>query len=301
LQDETIRLRAFLGLSLSGFFLAALGIFQFSTGLGIPAPWDIERRITSVFDYPNALGLFLAPLLSALLVFGICTWKNRLPHEKTFLAGACTVMLLAIILAKTEAALVAVPAAVFISLFISPLILRKHKIIAGVFASLALVGAFAFPHIRAKLLLQDFSGGVRLSQWKETIELLKDHPITGAGIGYYPELLRTSYHHDWQYEIFQYPHNILLNIWVELGILGVVLFLVGACYLGRSVWKQRSSPLPLAAGAALLAMAIHGLVDVPFFKNDLAMMTVVFVIFIMGAAGSKDGNIGSMHGSTGSK
>ena len=300
-QDTSLRVRAFLSLSLSAFTIAALGIFQFSSGLGIPAPWDIERRITSVFDYPNALGLFLAPVLSALLVFGISTWKERLSHEKKFVVGASGIMLLAIVLAKTEAALVAIPAALLLAFLVSPLPSRKQKIAAFVLAGVALTGALAFTPVREKILLQDFSGSVRLSQWKETIELLKDHPITGAGIGYYPELLRTSYHHDWQFEIFQYPHNILLNIWVELGILGVFLFLGGIYYLAKHVWQQRSSPLVLAAGAALLTMLIHGLVDVPFFKNDLAMMTVVFVVLCMGRRDEMGGGSKGSEGSEGSE
>jgi hypothetical protein len=281
-QDDarkTTRLQLFLSLVFSGFILAVLGILQYTTRLGIPAPWDIEGRITSVFDYPNALGLFLAPILSALLVFGVSTWKKRLAHEKMFIAGASFFTFIAIVLAQTEAALVAIPGALFIALLISPLSSRKQKIAATLLAMVALVGAFAFSPAREKLLLHDLSGQVRISQWKETIELLRDHHFGGAGIGYYPELLR-SYHQDWQYEIFQYPHTLLLNVWVELGLLGVLTGLVGLVFLGKKTWERRDDALVLAAGVAILTMLIHGLVDVPFFKNDLAMMTVLFIVLI---------------------
>jgi O-antigen ligase len=143
-----------------------------------------------------------------------------------------------------------------------------------------LIGAIAFPPVREKLLLRDLSGQVRLSQWKETIEILRDHPLSGAGIGYYPNLLR-AYHQDWQYEIFQYPHTLVLNTWVELGILGVGSGVWGILYLGKRLWERRNDALTLAAGSAILTMCIHGLVDVPFFKNDLAMMTVFFIVLIL--------------------
>jgi len=279
-EGSTTRLQLFLSLVFSGFILAALGILQYATRLGIPAPWDIEGRITSVFDYPNALGLFLAPILSALLVFGISTWKKRLPHEKMFVVGASFFIFIAIVLAQTEAALVAIPAALFIAFLASRIPTKKQKIAAILLAMMALVGAFAFSPVREKLLLQDLSGQVRLSQWSETLSLLADHPLTGAGIGYYPELLRT-YHQDWQYEIFQYPHTLLLNVWVELGLLGVLVGLVGLVFLGKKMWERRDDALVLAAGAAILTMLIHGLVDVPFFKNDLAMMTVLFVVIVV--------------------
>lgn len=280
LRDQGIRMRAFLSLALSGFVLAVLGIFQYSTRLGIPAPWDIEGRITSVFDYPNALGLFLAPILSALLVFGISTWKTRERHERFFIVGTSVAVLLAIVLAKTEAALVAVPGALFIAFITSPLAQKKQKI-AAVFLGIAIfVGMLFVAPVREKIFLQDFSGGVRLSQWKETVELLADHPIAGAGFGHYPTMLR-GYHTDWQYEIFQYPHNILLNAWVELGLLGVLLGCAAVVYLAKKTWEQRHDPFVLAAGTALLTMCVHGLVDVPFFKNDLAMMTAFFAVILL--------------------
>lgn len=278
--------KLFLSLVLSAFILAALGIFQYTTRLGIPAPWDIEGRITSVFDYPNALGLFLAPILSALLVFGVSTWKKRARHEKMFVVGASVTMLLGIILAKTEAALVAIPDALFVAFLASPLSQKKQKIAALVLGAAVFVGMLFVAPVREKIFLQDFSGEVRRSQWRETLQLLADHPIAGAGFGYYPEMLR-AYHADWQYEIFQYPHNILLNTWVELGILGVILGGGALFYLAKNVWEKRHDPLVLAAGAALFTMCIHGLVDVPFFKNDLAMMTAFFVSLIL--ASHEDG------------
>lgn len=279
MQGE-MKLQLFLSLVFSGFVVAVLGILQYVTGLGIPAPWDIELRITSVFNYPNALGLFLAPILSALLVFGVSTWKKRLAHEKMFVVGASFFIFIAIVLAQTEAVLVAIPAALFFAFLASRIPTNKQKIATTLLVMVALVGAFAFSPAREKLLLRDLSGQVRLSQWAETIELLRDHPFAGAGIGYYPELLR-NYHQDWQYEIFQYPHTLLFNIWVELGILGVGGGVWGVFYLGKRAWERRDDALVLAAGAAILTMLIHGLVDVPFFKNDLAMMTVFFIVMIV--------------------
>lgn len=273
--DARVALQSFLSMAMSAFVLAVVGIFQYRTGLGIPAPWDVELRITSVFDYPNALGLFLAPVLSALLVFAALTWKSRALYQRVFLTGVSCALAAGIVLAKTEAALVAVPASLFFFLLLSPAFSRKQKITSVALAILGLAAACSFTPVREKLLLQDYSGGVRLSQWRETAQLLADHPIAGAGFGYYPVLLR-SYHADWQFEIFQYPHNILLNVWVELGALGVCSAALVFVLLAKRVWERRHEPLVLAAGIAILSMCIHGLVDVPFFKNDLAMMTVFF-------------------------
>ena len=60
--------RALQALSVSAIVLSIFAIVQYCTGTGIPTPWDIELRVTSFFDYPNALGLFLAPIVSLNLI-----------------------------------------------------------------------------------------------------------------------------------------------------------------------------------------------------------------------------------------
>lgn len=250
-------------LAISGIALSLFAIFQVITGLGIPVPWDLERRVTSVFEYPNALGLFLAPIVTlsiALLYEG----KNKI-----FWASSAIIGLIAIILAQTESALVAIPAALVVTYLISGAS-KKSKWLVASCAIGAVVLLFAFvPIVREKILLQDYSGQVRLSQWYETYHLLQDHFVLGVGLNEYPNALK-PYHDPKLYEIFQYPHNILLNIWVELGLLGLIAFFWLAWTVFKSVRMEKTNILKLALFAALVTMTIHGFVDVPYFKNDLS-------------------------------
>jgi putative inorganic carbon (hco3(-)) transporter len=262
-------IRALMGLGVTTIFISIFAIFQKLTGLGLPIPWDIERRATSIFEYPNAVGLFVAPIVAALVV----TITDRL---RVVAMGAIGLGLAAIVLAETEAALVAIPGALLLTLLASPA-QTKIKILAVVGSAMIAATMFALvPTVREKLLLEDYSGGVRRAQWGETVELLKDRPLTGAGLAGYPTALE-PYHDPRLYEIFQYPHNLVLNVWVEIGLLGLIAACALAIVAGRSVWANRTDVLVLAAGAALATMAIHGLVDVPFFKNDLAVLTAFFI------------------------
>lgn len=283
IRDERDAKSALFTLGISAFVISLLGIVQWITGFGIPAPWDSEKRITSVFDYPNALGLFLAPIVSACVVLVAASREQRDgPPDRLYGAKMISMMIIimlssiAIVLAKTEAAFIAIPVALVITTLLSPQLSRTKKYLLITSLLIVGLGSLAIEPIRTKIFLQDYSGQVRLSQWKETIALLKDHPITGSGLGNYPNALR-PYHTDWQYEIFQYPHNILLNFWSELGLLGVIALLLFIWLVAKQVWNNRHDPFVLAAGAALLTMCIHGLVDVPFFKNDLAMLTAFFL------------------------
>lgn len=265
--------RLFYALVVSGSVVAILGIAQFLTKLGIPSPWNIEGRVTSVFDFPNAVGLFLAPVLAGLIVW-LVTQARHIRTDRTVYAGLASsiVIILAILLAKTEAALVAVPTALVVTLIISTASKKQKMVVLTAAVVMVATLTALFPSISEKLLLRDVSGQARISMWQETLELLADKPLIGAGLAGFPTAI-APYHDATYYEIFQYPHNIILNIWVELGIFGVIVSIIFALRIFQQTKIHRHDPVVLAVFAGLLTMTIHGLVDVPFFKNDLAMMT----------------------------
>ena len=74
-----------------------------------------------------------------------------------------------------------------------------------------------------------------------------------------------------------HPHEILLDFWVETGIAGVIVF-------GLLIWRymaalraacrrdEATRAWTIALAASMIALIVHGLVDVPYFKNDLAML-----------------------------
>ena len=171
----------------------------------------------------------------------------------------------------------------------------RIKTIIAVFAMIVAIAVSPWRgFVIEKLTLQDYSGQVRLTQWSETVDMLQDHWFLGAGLSGYPTVFE-PYHQATHIEIFQYPHNILLNIWVELGLLGVIAFgllayqvllslrgshateaISGQGLLRRLTPRNDMLPIPFLA---LLTTTIHGLVDVPYFKNDLAMLFWVLIAF----------------------
>lgn len=258
----------FRGLAAGGLFVATVAILQRVTGLGIPVPWDVEGRVTSVFPYPNAVGLLLGPVI----VIAVASWKR----SRLFQAAAvlCSI---AIVLSQSEAAVVAVLAALFVAA-VATKRLRTAAIAVAVVATV-LVAASPFRQtVIDKLTFRDYSGNVRRSQWEETRNMLADHPVFGAGLnGYQPAL--APYHTHPEIEIFQYPHEIVLNIWTELGLLGLAAFVLLALRVANA-WRGTGTPPVTIAALALFETAVHGLADVPYFKNDLSAMTWLLIAVI---------------------
>lgn len=305
-SDEADRARLLRAVALGGAFAALVAIAQYALNAGIPVPWDLERRVTGPFPYPNALGLYLAPIITIAGVYLLSVIARRPKADEAISSSLGSTGLLrslrslamtgnvgfwsvvfllcsvAVFLSKTEAAWASVPFVLLVAA--RRLNLRAHRGLTSacvVAATVAILAVTLVPAIRGpvveKLTLQDASGQVRVAQWQETAAFLRDdHWLLGAGLAGYPTAIE-PYHVHPEYEIFQDPHNVILNIWVELGLLG----LVATCLVVIGVWHaEKKDWVAAAASLALLQMVIHGLVDVPFFKNDLAMMTFLLLALV---------------------
>ncbi len=250
--------------------IATWALIQFVTGYGIPHPWNVSitegRRATGPFPFPNALALFATPIGA----WAFIEWLLRPKPSVALVSWLAS--LLAIGCAKSDGGFLAFLIVAMLGLFIHS---RGRKWAIGLVVIATIILAAVAP-VRQKvwnvLTFHEWSGQVRLFIWRETWDMLKDRPILGAGLGAYPETFK-PYHKATAIEIFQYPHNIILNLWSELGMLGLVAALwIGIVWVGCALQNQKEPLRRLAALAPLIVIFIHGLVDVPYFKNDLAMM-----------------------------
>jgi O-antigen ligase len=125
------------------------------------------------------------------------------------------------------------------------------------------------PLIAQRLSLTDVSIGGRLSLINGTLKMLRGSPILGFGLGGYSFQFRGSIP-----EI--YPHDIWLTFWVEIGLIGMIAFAVilfGLLWQGWRAWARASDmfrPAAWGASAGLVAWLVHGFVDSPYWKNDMA-------------------------------
>lgn len=334
-KKEENRERVFWALAISAFVVSVIAIFQKISGIYWTGGVG-EERVTSIFLYPNALGLYLGPIATFLyfyfleLIQGFSAKGGSAPGGKdskiqrfkaVFIGLSFILSFLSIYFAKSEAGL----AAVLISIFIGSIFVSKR--LAIVFIVFLFIGsAVIFSNTNSKNFifekaqLKDFSGEVRKQQWRETVEMLKNDQkyILGCGLSGYQECVE-PYHQegiffnkdkdpdfrrkivifDDQYraerwrpvEIYMYPHNIFLNFWVEIGILGLVAFLgilIQFFYFSFKIigsWKLKiensgsnnNRILLIGIMAVMIEILIHGFVDVPYFKNDLAFLFWLFV------------------------
>ncbi|HVC77298.1 MAG TPA: O-antigen ligase family protein, partial [Candidatus Micrarchaeaceae archaeon] len=116
----------------------------------------------------------------------------------------------------------------------------------------------------------------RFELWRVSLQMLQHHILFGAGLSGFAQTI-APYWNPTHTDRFIYPHNIVLTFWSETGLLGLVAFawimFTGFRLCWRS-WRQATAdwrPLQLGVTLALVAVIAHGMVDVPYFKNDLSL------------------------------
>jgi O-antigen ligase len=298
----------FYALGFSAFYVSAFAIYQKFTGLAIPNPiWQAAetRRVTSLYGYPNAIGLYLAPIVT--LYFGwlinklqITNYKSQINYKiqnpkkilvTCYLLLVIASSMLAIVFARSEGAYVGILA----GLFFLGVLTKKLRWPTVALAAGAVIIVLFVPQFKnyvwQQISFQNDSGKVRLIQWQETWEMLKDQPLLGAGLAGYQETF-APYHKAKHIEIYLYPHNLFLNFWSEVGLGGLLIFIlivVQFFYSGFKKlfknWKlkienfKNNKALQLAILASMTTLLIHGLVDVPYLKNDLSILFWLIIGF----------------------
>lgn len=258
------------------FPVVAWGVWQFVSGQGIPHPWDVSialgRRATGPYPFPNALALFVAPIGALAFAEWLRTPKRWFLLATTLVAG------IGILLTKSDGAAFGLAVAIGLVLVGS----RRGRFVVLIGAILGSVVLAGIPSLRyalwQQISFQGWSGKVRLIMWGETWQMLKAHWFTGAGFGGYP-IVFDAFHKKRFIEIFQYPHTLLFNFWTETGLLGVAAFTSVII-----VWVRKQVQVLRARGyaeaiillAPLITILVHGLVDVAYFKNDLAVQFWLF-------------------------
>jgi putative inorganic carbon (HCO3(-)) transporter len=184
----------------------------------------IGQRLFSVMNNPNALGGYLGTMfplaLSMLLAKTRWYWRAGLT---AFLAMMALVMLWA----GSRGALMGVAASAGVMLFL----LRKNRVFVIVLAIILLLslGGILYTYEQETLsryLRVNDSLDVTLSGrwaiWETAVQIAKDHPV--AGIGFYTWTTMYPEYGLSFWKTVDNPHNLLLNMAVEQGIPGVILY-----------------------------------------------------------------------------
>lgn len=273
-------------LYLSAMQVALLCLSQWLIGWPNLNPHELSLgRSTAMFNSANAVGLYLAPLL--LLATAQVAHSYRQGWFRQWVAliliGLGLPAMLTIDSQGAWAGLVVGLVALVGLSWLMPRLSRLKPIIWPSVIALCLVAYTATtlifiarfnhpPQVDNPYTRPNFSTmTIRQCLWQGTWQALQAQPLTGFGLASFSEVYFK--HHTCDAERLVYPHNLILNFWVELGLMGVIaaLLMVGKVLITKPSHSQQSW-LVIGLQAAFIYWLIHGLVDVPYFKNDLSVL-----------------------------
>lgn len=272
------QVRTLVGAILSmGLFEAALGIYQYL--------WEGQSRATGTFFNPNFFATYEMTVF--MLAFGLLCFGRRaeaVRWEKLFLWITACVAGVAFILAQSRGAFVAFGVAVgSIGLY------RFGKVFMAVLLIGMLMSVIIPTPLQHRLLTvgrEDPYAFTRLEIWRNSLQRIVDYPW-GVGLGMY-KYSSFQYRFPIEGAISRYgkraesAHNEYLQMAVELGLVGAVIFLVGVGLLGQAIRETLRVPLePWEKGAltglagGILGILVHAAVDTVFHEPALVLLLVL--------------------------
>jgi len=274
------------GFVLGGLGVALVGLAQLSLGRNLVVAEGGLPRLQSVYHSPNNLGLYLErvwPLLLAVVLLG----KGR---RRLLYGVALAPVTLALVFSFSRGALIlGLPAAVLVMGWRAGGRARRLAVMLLLVGMVALIPLLRLPRFAALLDLERGTTFFRLKLWRSTWQMIRDHPVLGVGPGNFLDAYRTRYVLPTAWEEFnlEHAHNIVLDHWARLGLLGLIAGAgIQIAFWRSALQRDRRGPLLVGLTGGMAALLAHGLVDNPVFFPDLAF--VLFLTLALVRGGRRD-------------
>lgn len=211
---------------------------------------------TGPFPNRNTLALWLGMSLCALLAAAVQRQVWRRPAAAAWLLAALTTAA-ALLATQSRAGIVAAAAGLLVT---AGRLWRPRPAVAAA-AAVVLAAAIALSPVGVRLASTsaDAAANPRLTVWATTLEGIADAPLTGIGLGAFPDAFAErrprALLHPWAQ-----AHNVYLELAWELGLPATAALLAALALIG---WRLLRSPSATAAAGlgALTAAALHALAD----------------------------------------
>jgi len=255
---------------------AVVTLLSFIWLYGLELPGTLDGRFGGLFVSANYFVFFVAPAFVyqvVHLVNHVITTKKR---KMDYYPYAIAIILgMGLLLARSYASWIAI-AIIFLGAAFA-LLPKKWKggVVSLIVAGLLVVGFFEFQSDKGQAFIETVersSTSVRLEVYQISTTLAMENPWFGIGLGTYEPTYKIEAHRiltkppfEW---VMLHPHNLVLSMWLYLGIFGLLWILYVFAVWLYSFLVDRSYDLTLP----FLYVLIHGVVDTPFWKPDAILI-----------------------------
>lgn len=256
--------------------VAVIGLAQMVVG-GAVVDTQGVRRVLGTYSSPNHFALLLGRSLPFLLAAAWCLPRWRIwTIVGTVLCGG------ALLATFSVGGWIGTGAAGLVVLgLLGGRRLLLALVVAGMVAGAVVFFAVPVERLAGRLDPSQGTSFVRVQLWQAGLEMAGQSPLLGIGMDNflyrYPQALPP----DTPFEPnLSHPHNLILQFWLELGLVGLAALGWLLWRFGRLIWPPASvrttGPFErvLAVGAvgSMTDFVVHGLVDNSYFLPDMAVI-----------------------------
>jgi O-antigen ligase len=269
------------------FYLSAISVGFIAIIYKLNGIVTYDNRLKCFYASPNYLAMYLTPAIFLGFYFLLRKYREKNISGQFFLHFFLIVFLLLLPLYYTYS--YGAWLSLTITLATTLIILTPQKKWLFLFPVIVLTVFLVFQTNSSKFLsLIEFSErssfASRIMIWKASFLMIRQHPLVGIGPGNFQTayLSLQKYFPPYLEWAVPQPHNIFLAFWLQSGIIGLLGFLCLLFFSLRLLLNilkndQKNANLAAPLFAFFIYVILHGLIDTPYWKNDLA---VIFWIFM---------------------
>ena len=231
-------------------------------------------RAFGPFDSPNYLAMYLVPMMFlSIPIFRLAAKK----YQKLIVFLTFAFPAIAVYFSGSRAGLLALLAGVIVYL-INETVWHKNKKTLFLALALGLALAFGFySFLTTKDTSKAISNSSRMVIYKYSVGLIKQNPVLGIGLGDFHTDIAVTTKDDGDFQVYKlpyavHPHDIFLAVWLNLGLFGLIIFLIILIRFFRYEIQAKDRFQAGLVLSAMTAILVHGLFDTTYFKNDLSMI-----------------------------
>ena len=270
---------------LAGLLVSLYGVYQNFFVTATDTSWvdedmftQIKTRVYSTFDNPNVLGQYLVMIIP--VAFSLM-WSEKRLWAKAFYLGVTVVMGACLIFTWSRAAWIGIMLAIGFYMVI------KDRRWSSLIVVALLIMPFVLPEsiisrITSLGNMKDSSTAYRFSVWLSSLRMAGDYWLSGIGLG------AGAFERVYQKYALNgagfalHAHNFYIQLVVEMGILGIVLFamLIISTYRKIISIKEKRTVnynVALAMGGALLGYLFQGVAENLWYNYRMVLMFFIYL------------------------
>jgi len=262
-------------------------------------------RVQGVYEVPNSLALFLAPL------FMLAAWRRQY--------ASAVVLILALVATQSAAAIIAVALSLLIGILLWAKPQQKMRLVVWLIVILFIATLYLASTGRLTYLARPWlspsqpnSISVRLQLWSISQAIIAEHPFLGIGLGQFEPAYQQKLHERFsalaanqpssfttyylplttyplREFVFRDPHNWILSFWLNVGLLGLLSFIGLHLFVAKQLFPQSKNITTYylllttyyPAALALLCLLTFGLADTIYWKNDLSALHLILLALLL--------------------